>query len=77
MCCLKYEHPLYVEAHNRMPRLGARVQTEKGAGQVVGRNVPSDTVTVRLDDGGRCACPSASVCSPRKQHDRHYGDTLG
>jgi cell fate regulator YaaT (PSP1 superfamily) len=77
MCCLKYEHPLYVEAHNRMPRLGARVQTESGPGQVVGRNVPSDTVTVRLDGGGRCACPSASVCSPRKQHDQHYGDTLG
>ncbi|GAA4605496.1 stage 0 sporulation family protein [Actinoallomurus liliacearum] len=77
MCCLKYEHPLYVEAHNRMPRLGARVQTESGPGQVVGRNVPSDTVAVRLDGGGRCACPSASVCSPRKQHDQRYGDTLG
>jgi cell fate regulator YaaT (PSP1 superfamily) len=77
MCCLKYEHPLYVEAHNRMPRLGVRVQTENGPGQVVGRNVPSDTVTVRLDGGGRCACPSASVCSPRKQHDQRYGDTLG
>ncbi|MCO6005307.1 hypothetical protein NE236_09950 [Actinoallomurus purpureus] len=77
MCCLKYEHPLYVQAHDRMPRLGARVQTESGPGQVVGRNVPSDTVTVRLDGGGRCACPSASVCSPRKQHDQHYGDTLG
>ncbi|MFL6055247.1 MAG: stage 0 sporulation family protein [Actinoallomurus sp.] len=77
MCCLKYEHPLYVEAHQRMPRLGARVQTESGPGQVVGRNVPSDTVAVRLDGGGRCACPSASVCSPRKQHDQRYGDTLG
>ena len=77
MCCLKYEHPLYVEAHRRMPALGERVATGSGSGQVVARNVPADTVTVRMDDGRRCACPSASVCSPRKQHDQHYGDTPG
>ncbi|MBP2704492.1 hypothetical protein JOL79_11770 [Microbispora sp. RL4-1S] len=75
MCCLKYEHPLYVESHTRMPRVGANVDTPEGSGTVVGRNVPSDTVTVRLNEGGRrCACPSASVCSPRKQHDAMYGE---
>ncbi|MBO3751824.1 hypothetical protein J5X84_37630 [Streptosporangiaceae bacterium NEAU-GS5] len=74
MCCLKYEHPLYVKAHSTMPRMGVPVDTPEGAGIVVGRNVPSDTVVVRLNDGGRrCACPSASVCSPRKQHDSMYG----
>ncbi|TDE35728.1 regulatory iron-sulfur-containing complex subunit RicT [Actinomadura sp. 6K520] len=72
MCCLKYEHPLYVKAHERMPALGSRVETPSGPGQVVGRNVPSDKVTVRLNSGGRCSCPSASVCSPRRQHDAHY-----
>ncbi|GLW13172.1 hypothetical protein Misp01_83000 [Microtetraspora sp. NBRC 13810] len=73
MCCLKYEHPLYVKAHESMPRLGAKVDTPEGSGTVVGRNVPSDSVVVRLDDGGRrCACPSASVCSPRRQHDAMY-----
>ncbi|MFF0572924.1 PSP1 domain-containing protein [Streptosporangium saharense] len=78
MCCLKYEHPLYTEAQSRMPRVGAKVDTPEGAGTVVGRNVPSDSVVVRLDDGGRrCACPSASVCSPRKQHDAAYGDAPG
>src|SRR6266550_7554057 len=57
MCCLKYEHPLYVESHQRMPKLGARVETPEGEGQVVGRNVPADTVSVKLDGGRRCACP--------------------
>jgi cell fate regulator YaaT (PSP1 superfamily) len=77
MCCLKYEHPLYLDAHNRMPRVGLKVDTPEGSGTVVGRNVPSDSVVVRLDDGGRrCACPSASVCSPRKQHDTMYGDAV-
>src|SRR3954451_24634310 len=74
MCCLKYEHPLYVESHARMPRLGERVDTPEGTGQVVGRNVPSDTLTVKLDGGRGCACPSASVCSPRQQHEARYGD---
>jgi cell fate regulator YaaT (PSP1 superfamily) len=77
MCCLKYEHPLYIDAHSRMPRVGLKVDTPEGSGTVVGRNVPSDSVVVRLDDGGRrCACPSASVCSPRKQHDTMYGDAV-
>jgi cell fate regulator YaaT (PSP1 superfamily) len=74
MCCLKYEHPLYVESHRRMPKLGERVETPEGEGQVVGRNVPADTVSVKLDGGRRCACPSASVCSPRQQHEAHYGE---
>ena len=74
MCCLKYEHPLYVKAHEKMPRLGLKVDTPEGPGTVVGRNVPSDSVVVRLDeDGRRCACPSASVCVPRKQYDEAYG----
>jgi cell fate regulator YaaT (PSP1 superfamily) len=72
MCCLKYEHPLYVEAQERMPALGARVDTPSGGGQVVGRNVPSDSVIVRLDGGRRCSCPSASVCAPRIRHDERY-----
>ncbi|GAA3096232.1 hypothetical protein GCM10017600_01240 [Streptosporangium carneum] len=77
MCCLKYEHPLYVDAHSRMPKMGAKVDSPEGPGTVVGRNVPSDSVVVRLDDGGRrCACPSASVCSPRKQHDTMYGGAV-
>ena len=72
MCCLKYEHPLYTQAHERMPQLGSLVATPEGEGHVVGRNVPADRVIVKLDGGSRCACPSASVCSPRKQHEEMY-----
>nr|WP_184942135.1 regulatory iron-sulfur-containing complex subunit RicT [Planomonospora venezuelensis] len=77
MCCLKYEHPLYMEANRRMPRSGTKVDTPEGPGTVIGRNVPSDSVVVRLEEGGRrCACPSASVCSPRRQHDAMYGEAV-
>ncbi|WP_433445566.1 PSP1 domain-containing protein [Nonomuraea sp. CA-141351] len=76
MCCLKYEHPLYQEFRASAPRVGSSVDTPEGAGTVVGHNVPSDSVVVRLNDGGRrCACSKASVCSPRKQHDAMYGDS--
>jgi cell fate regulator YaaT (PSP1 superfamily) len=74
MCCLKYEHPLYQEFRASAPRLGGNVETPEGAGVVVGHNVPSDSVIVRLNDGGRrCACSKASVCAPRIQHDEAYG----
>jgi len=69
MCCLKYEHPLYADFLESAPATGERVDTPDGPGQVVGRNVPSDTLTVRLDDGGRrCACSKASVCGSRSAY---------
>ncbi|MFI6814227.1 stage 0 sporulation family protein [Nonomuraea sp. NPDC050328] len=74
MCCLKYEHPLYQEFRASAPRVGTAVDTPEGGGVVVGHNVPSDSVVVRLNDGGRrCQCSKASVCSPRKQYEQQYG----
>ncbi|GAB2962710.1 hypothetical protein GCM10027203_80190 [Nonomuraea fastidiosa] len=74
MCCLKYEHPLYQEFRATAPRTGTSVETPEGPGTVVGHNVPSDSVVVRLNDGGRrCSCSRASVCGPRKAYDSAYG----
>jgi cell fate regulator YaaT (PSP1 superfamily) len=73
LCCLKYEHPLYVKAHETVPPRGSEVDTPEGPGRVVEVNVPSETVKVRLRDGGRtCACSFASVCTPRAAHDERY-----
>ncbi|NEA35576.1 regulatory iron-sulfur-containing complex subunit RicT [Streptomyces sp. SID13031] len=70
MCCLKYEHPLYQEFNAKAPATGTQVETPAGDGVVVGHNVPSDTVVVRLAASGRrCACSRADVCSPRQQYD--------
>jgi cell fate regulator YaaT (PSP1 superfamily) len=81
LCCLKYEHPLYQEFKETAPAVGEPVETPDGPGRVVAHNVPSDSVVVRLNDGGRrCACTRASVCGPRKAHDARYstaGDTTG
>jgi len=70
MCCLKYEHPLYQEFKATAPRVGERVDAPEGAGTVVGHSVPTGSVVVRLDDGGRrCACSVASVCGSRAAYD--------
>ncbi|HVD28854.1 MAG TPA: regulatory iron-sulfur-containing complex subunit RicT [Mycobacteriales bacterium] len=73
LCCLKYEHPLYVKAHETVPPRGSEVDTPEGPGRVVEVNVPSETVKVRLRDGGStCSCSFASVCAPRAAHDERY-----
>ena len=53
MCCLKYEHPLYQDFRKDAPPVGSTVTTAEGPGTVVGHNVPSDTVVVKLSADGR------------------------
>jgi cell fate regulator YaaT (PSP1 superfamily) len=78
MCCLKYEHPLYQDFHASAPRRGDAVETPDGPGVVVGHNVPSDTVIVKLaEDGRRTACPKASVCGSRKAYEAMHGGERG
>ena len=69
MCCLKYEHPLYVSYHSSAPTVGSRVTTPD----------PKDSVVVRMDaDGSRCSCSRASVCGPRQAYEgRPHSDTKG
>ena len=56
-----------------MPELIAET-TPVGDGTVVGHNVPSDTVVVKLAaDGRACACPKASVCGSRKAYESMHG----
>ena len=75
MCCLKYEHPLYQDFKATAPKIGDAVESPEGAGVVVGHNVPSDTVVVRVNETGRrCACSVASVCGSRSAYDTEYGD---
>jgi cell fate regulator YaaT (PSP1 superfamily) len=73
MCCLKYEHPLYQDFRKDAPPVGSSVTTPEGAGTVVGHNVPSDTVVVKLAADGRArACPKASVCGSRKAYEEMH-----
>jgi hypothetical protein len=67
MCCLKYEHPLYVEFAEEAPAVGAAVTTPEGDGVVVGHSVPADAVLVRMNAGGAVSsCSRAGVCGSRE-----------
>ena len=67
MCCLKYEHPLYMEFAREAPAVGSAVTTEEGDGVVVGHSVPADSVLVRMKDSGQVSsCSRAGVCGSRQ-----------
>lgn len=69
MCCLKYEHPLYTKAQETYPPIGSTVDTPSGQGRVIGHSVPAESVTVRLGDGSRCACPVSDACGSRQAYE--------
>ncbi|MCS7192471.1 MAG: stage 0 sporulation protein [Armatimonadetes bacterium] len=51
-CCLRYEHDLYCELLNQLPKIGQWVETPKGKGKVTELNVILQKVTVTLENGG-------------------------
>jgi cell fate regulator YaaT (PSP1 superfamily) len=51
MCCLKYEHEVYVSFRKRAPKRGAMVRTPAGEGKVTDLLAPVDSVTVDLGEG--------------------------
>jgi cell fate regulator YaaT (PSP1 superfamily) len=75
MCCLKYEHPLYQDFAAKVADLGDAVETPDGDGTVIGSNVPSESVVVRMSaDGRRSVCALASVCSSRRAYETRESD---
>ena len=70
MCCLKYEHPLYVEFAKQAPAVGSRVETDEGDGVVVAHQVPADSVLVRVSaSGAMTSCALAKVCGSRQTYE--------
>ncbi|MHA6512679.1 PSP1 domain-containing protein [Tessaracoccus sp. Z1128] len=63
MCCLKYEHPLYVDFLQRAPGVGDQVSVDGEPGVVTGHQVPLQSVTVRRPGGEIVRCPLEAVCT--------------
>jgi cell fate regulator YaaT (PSP1 superfamily) len=61
MCCLKYEHGVYVGFKKRAPKRGAVVQTPAGEGKVKELLAPADSVVVDLGDGQFVTCRLAEL----------------
>jgi cell fate regulator YaaT (PSP1 superfamily) len=65
MCCLRYEDETYRELDKRLPKMGKRVGTPHGIGQVVDRQILTQLVLVRLEDSGqRVAVPVEEIVKP-------------
>ena len=51
MCCLSYEHDMYLQLKKNFPKVGKRVKTPQGEGKVLKHNALNGTVTVLIDEG--------------------------
>ncbi|MCL2858256.1 MAG: Signal peptidase, partial [Streptococcaceae bacterium] len=50
MCCLSYEDEFYRQAQKDFPDYGTMVETSLGIGKVIGMNILSLTVKIKLED---------------------------
>ena len=50
-CCLRYEHQGYEELEKKLPRNGLRIRTNHGDGVIINRQVLTQLVQIRKDDG--------------------------
>lgn len=53
MCCLMYEHEMYLQARRRFPREGKVLRTALGSEEVIGIDIWKEQVTLRGEDGAR------------------------
>ena len=49
-CCLRYEHEGYEELNKKLPRVGARVRTDRGIGTVKDRQILTQLLMIDYDD---------------------------
>ena len=76
MCCLKYEHQVYVSFRKRAPQRGAIVTTPGGEGKVTELLAPVDSVTVDLGEGRSVTCKLAELGRrPAREGATHERDT--
>jgi cell fate regulator YaaT (PSP1 superfamily) len=50
-CCLRYEHTSYEELDRQLPRTGLRIRTNHGEGVIINRQILTQLVQIRKDDG--------------------------
>ncbi len=71
MCCLGYEHKLYVELLRGLPKEGDRINAEGASGKVVSVNALKRAVTLDCGEGKfveiPCGCPQACKLHLRKK----------
>ncbi len=59
MCCLRYEHEMYVTARKRFPKEGRTFKTSKGEEKVIANDIFQERVTLRAAEGEQRVLPLA------------------
>ena len=62
-CCLRYEHTTYETLDRNLPRNGQRLYTPQGPGIVVGRQILTQLLHVRTEEGGLVTVPVEDTSS--------------
>ena len=62
MCCLRYEHEMYVTARKRFPKEGRTFTTSKGEEKVIANDIFQERVTVRAVEGEQRTLTLAEFC---------------
>jgi cell fate regulator YaaT (PSP1 superfamily) len=82
LCCLAYENELYRELKSQMPKVGQRVSTPSGQGNVVALNILKETVVVELETQASQELPAAQVRvleqvpSSKRHREKQSGSTV-
>ena len=71
MCCLRYEYETYKEFNSRAPKMGAKIETPEGIAKVTDINVPSEQISIRLEDGTVLKIPLQEFESPEQGRRPH------
>jgi len=70
MCCLGYEHKLYIELLKGLPREGEKIEVEGGSGKVLSVNALKRSVTIDAGEGKiveiPCNCPKGCSLHHRR-----------
>jgi len=66
-CCLRYEHEVYDELLRKLPKLGARVETEFGSATVIDRHILTQLLLVRGDNDQVVAVPLEELGPAKKE----------
>ena len=61
ICCLSYEHDMYLQLKKNFPKVGKRVKTPQGEGKVIKHNALNSTVSVLLDEGKEVTVPVKDI----------------
>lgn len=60
-CCLRYEHEGYESLERNLPRRGSRIRTEHGTGVVIDRQILTQLVMFRSDEGRVVTVPVEEI----------------